>query len=101
MAFVTNPKPEPRAKVKARLERQHAILRQAARKLVYERAGGCCESCGKPLYLNPSDEGADWFNTANINEIKPRSLGGSDIDPQNLNCKCAGCHTGKGYHDHA
>jgi ssDNA-binding Zn-finger/Zn-ribbon topoisomerase 1 len=101
MAHVTNPKPEPRKKLKARLDRQHAILRKAAREIVYSLAGGRCQVCGKPLYLSPNDPGADWWNVANINEIRPRSLGGSDIDPKNLNCKCAGCHTGKGYHDHA
>lgn len=86
------PKPEPRGKLKARLERQHAILREAARKIAYDRAGGCCEACGTPLKLNPSDEGADWYNVANVHEITPRSLGGSDIDERNLRVLCARDH---------
>jgi ssDNA-binding Zn-finger/Zn-ribbon topoisomerase 1 len=98
---VAVPKPEPRAKLKARLERQHAILRDAARRVVYNRAGGCCEVCGVPLKFSLNEPGADWYNCAHINEIKPRSLGGSDIDEKNLNCKCPRCHVGKGYHDHA
>jgi 5-methylcytosine-specific restriction endonuclease McrA len=101
MAHVTNPKPEPRAKLKARLARQHAILRRAARWQCFERDGGCCVVCGVPLHFNPQEPGADWYNTAHINEIKPRSLGGSDLDIENLNTKCPVCHVGKGFHDHA
>jgi predicted HNH restriction endonuclease len=98
---VAVPKPEPRAKLKARLERQHAILRDAARRVVYTRAGGCCEVCGVPLKFSLNEPGADWYNVAHINEIRPRSLGGSDIDVSNLNCKCPKCHVGRGFHDHA
>jgi 5-methylcytosine-specific restriction endonuclease McrA len=101
MAHVTNPKPEPRAKLKARLARQHAILRRAARWQCFERDGGCCVVCGVPLHFNGMEPGATEFNTAHINEIKPRSLGGSDLDLENLNCKCPACHVGKGFHDHA
>ena len=96
-----NPKPEPRAKVKARLDRQHAIVRRAARRQRFEMDGGCCVVCGVILHLNGTEPGATEFNTAHINEIKPRSLGGSDIDVNNLNTKCPKCHVGKGYHDHA
>jgi 5-methylcytosine-specific restriction endonuclease McrA len=95
------PKPEPRAKLKARLARQHAILRRAARWQCFERDRGCCVECGVPLHLNLSEPGATEFNTAHINEITPRSLGGSDIDLKNLNTKCPACHVGKGYHNHA
>ena len=101
MAHVTNPKPEPHAKVKARLDRQHAIVRRAARRQRFEMDGGCCVQCGVILHLNGTEPGATEFNTAHINEIKPRSLGGSDIDVNNLNTKCPRCHVGKGYHDHA
>jgi hypothetical protein len=92
------PKPEPRKKAKARARRDFAKKRKAAREETYKRDGGRCVRCGKRLYLNPSDEGADWFNVANINEIKPRSLGGDPLDSAGQNTLCAGCHTGKGHH---
>lgn len=94
------PKPEPRKREKARKDRQWRKDRKVCREAVYTAGGGHCVDCGKWLYLNPKDEGADWFNVANINEIVPRSLGGSAIDPANGNIKCAKCHTGKGYHNH-
>lgn len=100
---VTNWKPAKgtHRKLKARLERQHAILRRAARWQCFERDGGCCVTCGVPLHFSLSEPGATEFNTAHINEIKPRSLGGSDLDLRNLNTKCPQCHVGKGYHDHS
>lgn len=98
MAFAQNPKPEPWKRVKARRKREFAKARKACRSAVYARDGGQCVRCGKRLFLNPSDEGADWFNVANINEKRPRSLGGSAIDPESANTLCAGCHTGTGRH---
>lgn len=98
MAHVTNPKPEPWKRVKARRQRLKAAGRKTCREIVYARDGGRCVDCAKLLYLNPSDEGADWYNVANINEIIPRSLGGDPNDPDNCNTKCAGCHTGTGRH---
>lgn len=92
------PKPEPRKRVKARRKRQFAKARKASRAARYAMDGGRCVRCKRPLYLNPSDEGADWFNVANINEKRPRSLGGDPLDPKGQNTLCAGCHTGKGYH---
>ena len=68
------------------------------REAVYKRDGGCCVRCGKPLKLNPSDEGADWYNVANINETRPRSLGGDPLNPDEQTTLCAGCHTGSGRH---
>lgn len=93
-------KPESRKKQKAREDRQWGKDRAACRLKVYTDAGGCCERCGRPLKLNPNDEGATEFNVANINEKVPRSLGGDALDHTNCSCLCAGCHTGKGYHDH-
>lgn len=98
---LTIPKPEPRKRVKARRKRVWQKARQAARAERYALDGGKCVRCGKPLRLNGTEPGATEFNTAHINEIVPRSLGGSAVDVNNLNTKCAGCHVGKGYHDHA
>lgn len=92
------PKPEPRKRSKARKKRQFAKARKAALAETYNRDGGRCVRCRRPLYLNPSDEGADWFNVANINEKRPRSLGGDPLDSKGQNTLCAGCHTGKGRH---
>lgn len=92
------PKPEPRKRVKARKKRQFAKARKTCRAARYAKDGGRCVRCGKALKLNPSDEGADWFNVANIHEKKRRSLGGSAVDVANTETLCAGCHTGKGHH---
>lgn len=85
-------------RLKAKRKREWLVARKATRSTVYEAGKAKCVDCGRWLYLNLSEEGADWFNVANINEIIPRSLGGSAIDPANCNIKCAGCHTGKGSH---
>ena len=92
------PKPEPHRRVKARRKRQFAKARKSCRAARYAKDGGCCVRCGKPLKLNPSDEGADWYNVANINEKRPRSLGGDPLNPDGQNTLCAGCHTGSGRH---
>jgi 5-methylcytosine-specific restriction endonuclease McrA len=86
------------AKHKRALERVFDLERAKCRETVYKRDGGCCVRCGTPLKLHPSDEGADWYNVANINEIRPRSLGGNPLDPDQCNTLCAECHTGKGHH---
>jgi len=98
MPHATNPKPEPYKRVKARRRRIFAKARKVARAERYARDGGCCVRCGVPLKLNPLDEGADWFNVANINEKRPRSLGGNPLNPDEQNTLCAGCHTGSGRH---
>lgn len=86
------------ARHKRRLERLFSTERDRCREAVYERDGGCCVRCGKPLKLNPSDDGADWYNVANIHEKHLRSLGGSSIDPENCETLCSSCHTGNGHH---
>ena len=98
MTHVTNPKPEPHKRVKARLKRLWQKARQRSREMRYERDGGCCVRCGRPLKLKPSDEGADWWNVANINEVRPRSLGGDPLNPDEQTTLCAACHTGSGRH---
>jgi 5-methylcytosine-specific restriction endonuclease McrA len=92
-------KPDSRKKQKAREDRQWTLQREACRAEVYARAGGCCERCGKPLVLRPSDAPHERL-IANINEKVPRSRGGDPLDPANCNCLCWDCHLGKGFHDH-
>ncbi|MBP6828819.1 MAG: HNH endonuclease [Saprospiraceae bacterium] len=53
------------------------------RKLVFERARGCCEYCLSQVKYAP-----DPFS---IEHIMPRSKGGSD-DPDNLAWACMGCN---------
>ncbi len=92
-------KPERKDVQKARKDRIHAQQRAEAREKRYAMAGGCCERCGKPVVLRPS-EARHEREIANINERIPRSLGGSDTDLSNLECTCWDCHLGKGFHDH-
>ena len=96
MAHLTNPKPEPYKRVKARRRRQFAKARKSCRAARYALDGGCCVRCGKPVVLTMKE--GDWWNLANIHEKQPRSLGGSAISTANTETLCAGCHTGKGHH---
>lgn len=93
-----NWKPEPHKKVKSRRRREWQKERDRVREQRWEMDDRCCVECGKPVVLKMAE--GDWWNVANINEIKPRSLGGDPLDLANLNTKCGGCHTGKGYHAH-
>lgn len=88
---VTNPKPEPYKRVKARRRRLFAKARKSCRAARYFQDGGCCVDCGKPLVLNPGDARSE-FEIANIHEVKPRSLGGSAIDVSNTKTQCLRCH---------
>jgi 5-methylcytosine-specific restriction endonuclease McrA len=85
--LLANPKPEPRKKVKARATRSHAIRRADCRLAVYLRAQGGCEVCGKPLVLFPQDASYE-FQIGHVHEVKPRSLGGDDTDPDNCQLLC-------------
>jgi 5-methylcytosine-specific restriction endonuclease McrA len=96
MAWAPIPKPEPWKRVKARRKRQWQKARDRVREAQWEKDGRCCVRCGKPTVLKLAE--GDWWNVANINEKKPRSLGGSAIDLANTETLCSDCHTGKGYH---
>jgi 5-methylcytosine-specific restriction endonuclease McrA len=96
MAFATNPKPEPHDRVKARRRRQFDAARARVREAQWEKDGRCCVRCGKPVVLKLAQ--GDWWNVANINEKRPRSLGGSALDLANTETLCTGCHTGRGRH---
>lgn len=87
---LANQKPEPWKKVLARRKRLHQKRRKATRAACYERDGGWCVECGKPLVLTMAE--GDWWNVANIHEKKFRSRGGSATDVENTETRCAGCH---------
>ena len=84
------PKPTPRKVEKARTKRAHAVSRAVCRALVYQRAGGRCESCGARLVLKTSE--ASIYTLAHIHEKQYRSRGGDDTDPDNCLCLCMKCH---------
>jgi hypothetical protein len=81
------PKSEPHAKVVARAKREHAKARAICRAVVYGRANGRCEVCGRALILHPADA-PSVFMLAHIHERKHRSQGGDDTDPNNAACLC-------------
>lgn len=85
-----NPKPEPWKRVKARRKRQRAKARKTCRAARFAKDGGCCVKCGRPLVLTMAE--GDWWNVANIHEVKFRSRGGSAIEVENTMTTCAWCH---------
>lgn len=63
--------------------------------MVIQRAGSCCERCGRWV----SDDMPDWsIRRAHVNEIVPRSRGGSETDPANCELLCPSCHMPDGQH---
>lgn len=80
-----------RKQIKAKAERQYTKDRAICRQIVYDRARGCCEWCGRPLVLKPQDARYE-AEIANIDEIVPRSKGGDPTDPRNCRCLCHDCH---------
>ena len=89
--MTAHPKPEPHARVKARTRRDHAKARVECRAAVYARAGGRCEACGVPLVLSPA-HAMHEFDVAHIHEVRHRSQGGDDTDPNGAVCLCVRCH---------
>jgi 5-methylcytosine-specific restriction endonuclease McrA len=85
------PKPEPRKRVKARRQRARMTARKSCRAARFQRAGGCCEVCGRPVKLHVSEARSVW-EIANVHEVKPRSLGGSAVDVTNTKVLCLDCH---------
>ena len=89
--MTAHPKPEPHARVKACTRREHAKARAECREVVYRRAQGRCEACGVPLVLSPA-HAMHEFDVAHIHEVRHRSQGGDDTDPDNCRCLCWLCH---------
>jgi 5-methylcytosine-specific restriction endonuclease McrA len=93
------PKPERAARKadKRKAQLAHKRTRKVARNLVWRREGGTadrdarCQRCGRVVSRDVSgfrDERAQF------NEMLPKSLGGSDTDPDNIELTCRVCHFG-------
>jgi 5-methylcytosine-specific restriction endonuclease McrA len=88
-------KPEPLRRVKARKKRQAIKARATCRLDVLQRDGWCCVRCGVPV----NGGHPEWHpRRAHINEIVPRSKGGSPTDPDNCELLCQSCHMPNGRH---
>lgn len=59
---------------------KHTRINQATKKIVWNRDGGCCIVCGKPVDVSLSNA-----------HIVPRSKGGSG-EEQNIVTLCPVCH---------
>lgn len=67
----------------------------AQRLVIRSRAGGCCELCGVPLWV----EGSGWVAAHSFHHRQPRGMGGSSVEvntPDRLLLLCGsgvtGCH---------
>ena len=89
------PKPERRSKAKKRQEREQRLSRRQCRAIVFARAKGRCERCGRQV----TDDTEPWRDErAHVNEKVPRSKGGSPYDPDNGELLCRPCHLPHGQH---
>jgi 5-methylcytosine-specific restriction endonuclease McrA len=82
-----------RKQIKAKRDRAEAKARELARAAAYNRpwVRGCCQRCGVPLKLKPSEARSE-FEIAHAHEIDLRSAGGSATDTRNLVILCLRCH---------
>lgn len=71
------------------------MTRDECRAAVFRRECGICQRCG----VRVRDELPKWhLQRAHVNEIVPRSKGGSPTDPANCELLCQGCHMPNGRH---
>src|SRR5678809_897648 len=84
------PKPEPHWKARDRTRRQREAARQIAADATWSRADHQCEVCGR--WVKRPKDTVYPFEMGHIDEILPRSLGGSDTDTKNLRLLCHDCH---------
>lgn len=80
-----------RRQVKDAADRKWDKARERCRYRVFTRAEGCCERCGVPLVLKPSDARHE-FEIGHVNEEPPRSLGGDPLNPADCVLFCYKCH---------
>lgn len=93
--FYPQPKPERRSKTKRRVQATRKLSRAQCRQLVFARAKGCCERCGRAV----TDDVEPYKDErAHVHEVVPRSLGGDPLSPANCVLWCQKCHTGGGFH---
>lgn len=79
-------------RLKRRMERNRSITNpQRKRKILYERQGGVCAKCGKPLQI---DDNKSIDNYLTIDHILPVSRGGSNC-LHNLKGLCYKCNIEK------
>lgn len=64
-----------------RLDNRSSNIRNESRRKIYERGGGKCEHCGKPLE----------YTQMQIHHVVPVSMNGTN-NPHNLMCLCHDCH---------
>lgn len=79
-----------RKRAAARVEQK---ARAVARAAAYNRSWvrGCCQACGRPLVLKPS-EARHELEIANAHEIVFRSKGGNPNDSRNILNVCGECN---------
>lgn len=63
------------------LDNRSASIRNERRREIYERGGGKCERCGKPLE----------YTEMQLHHVVPASMNGTN-NPHNLMCLCHDCH---------
>lgn len=93
------PKPEKRARVKARRRRQKDAARRECRATVWARDGARCVRCRRPVLPIAKLDGWDgqyaegWEPYAgHVNETITRSRGGDPTNPDHCELLCQGCH---------
>ena len=83
---VAVPKPEPRAKIKAKRDRADAKARKLCVEAVWKRAGGRCEICGLRVWR--VTEAQSVMHVGHVHERLSRALGGDPHDPDNCVLLC-------------
>jgi len=86
------PKPEPRRVQKARERREAAAARAACLEVVWTRAGGRCEVCGRAVKRATDPTLGSVFEVGHGHEIVSRARGGRPDDPANVRLCCILCH---------
>ena len=64
-----------------KLDNRSASIRNERRREIYERGGGKCERCGKPLE----------YTEMQLHHVVPATMNGTN-NPHNLMCLCHDCH---------
>lgn len=91
------PKPEPRARVKARQDRRQQLARRACVDAVWRRASihsdaswALCEWCNQTVFRVWATDRP--LQVGHVHELTPRSVGGDPTDPTGCVLLCVSCH---------